>query len=662
MKSDTYLILFGLLGGGGCVLGIGYFFGTYYFGLLGFLGIAGLVVHGLASNRVRHIALLTWKTAVRLRFLWVMVILLLLAVGGLPAVLRDDGSAKGMAQIILTYTLSMTTGILGLSTLWLAVSSMGQDIGQSQMQMVATKPIARWQIWLGKWLGIMGLNLVLLALASTVVFAVVEYRAGVLTTAQYERLKDRTDVEIKQEVGKALSERRLKLDEVYLLDKENQKLKLDDNQRPILQPMETLKRLLAELPERELREKVLVARAPLELKDVKVLTASGNGINSDSVKDWRKLQREADEEMALMKALEEVQANARAEQDRRANKGGVFENVEVPQSLPADIVAQIRSEIRVAYLIESQVMRPRTARQFSFRKPRVSFNEDRGLVLRFQFLDTRMNFKGDRRYRTAITYGPYDDQPGIPIAGRTGELYTENTARTQIEEPLRAKAFRAGEDGEAEQISIFGKKTNRVGEVDDLLHVTLMNAETPVPDQEYMATVKLPFVNETTGELDPRGVEVMYYEGGFFKNYLRALAVVFAWLGALAALGLMAASFMSLQMSVFACTGILVISFSMGLIEDVVKDGSIMQTYSYGVKDTSVVDSFAIPAFKVMLALIKPVKDYSPIGDLTDGRAITWGQLSRAYSYIWGVTGLLIFGLGILIFSQRELAITDSNE
>ena len=76
-------------------------------------GLAGFIVWGLSDRRVRHIAALTWKAAVRLRFIWVMVILLLLAVGGLPAMLRDDGSAKGMAQIILTYTLSMTTGILG---------------------------------------------------------------------------------------------------------------------------------------------------------------------------------------------------------------------------------------------------------------------------------------------------------------------------------------------------------------------------------------------------------------------------------------------------------------------------------------------------------------------------------------------------------------------
>jgi len=29
------------------------------------------------------------------------------------------------------------------------------DIEECQMQMVAVKPIARWQIWLGKWLGIL---------------------------------------------------------------------------------------------------------------------------------------------------------------------------------------------------------------------------------------------------------------------------------------------------------------------------------------------------------------------------------------------------------------------------------------------------------------------------------------------------------------------------
>ena len=36
------------------------------------------------------------------------------------------------------------------------------------MQVVATKPMARWQIWLGKWLGIVSLNAALLAIVGRV--------------------------------------------------------------------------------------------------------------------------------------------------------------------------------------------------------------------------------------------------------------------------------------------------------------------------------------------------------------------------------------------------------------------------------------------------------------------------------------------------------------
>jgi hypothetical protein len=48
--------------------------------------------------------------------------------------------------------------LLGLSTLWLSCGTLARDIEECQIQVVATKPIARWQIWLGKWLGIVTLN------------------------------------------------------------------------------------------------------------------------------------------------------------------------------------------------------------------------------------------------------------------------------------------------------------------------------------------------------------------------------------------------------------------------------------------------------------------------------------------------------------------------
>src|SRR6202166_3963941 len=104
---------------------------------------------------------LTWKAAFRFKLFLVVAVLLLASVIGLPLLIKDDGTARGFTQILLTYTLSTVSGLLGLSTLWLACGTLARDIEECQMQVVAVKPIARWQIWLGKWFGIMTLNAVL---------------------------------------------------------------------------------------------------------------------------------------------------------------------------------------------------------------------------------------------------------------------------------------------------------------------------------------------------------------------------------------------------------------------------------------------------------------------------------------------------------------------
>lgn len=126
------------------------------------------------------IAKLTWKAAFRYRLFWVLAVTLLAAVILLPVVVKDDGSARGMVQILLTYTLGITSFLLGLSTLWLSCGSMARDVDECQIQMVVVKPVGRWQIWLGKWLGILALNACLLALAGVAIYSLLEWRAAKL--------------------------------------------------------------------------------------------------------------------------------------------------------------------------------------------------------------------------------------------------------------------------------------------------------------------------------------------------------------------------------------------------------------------------------------------------------------------------------------------------
>jgi hypothetical protein len=141
-------------------------------------------------RRIFAIAQLTWKAAFRFRLFWVLCALLLGSVVLLPTFIKHDGTARGFTQILLTYTLSVITVLLGLSTLWLSCGILAREVEECQMQVLATKPIARWQIWLGKWLGVTLLNLALLALAGGSVYALLQWRASQLPADQQRILRN----------------------------------------------------------------------------------------------------------------------------------------------------------------------------------------------------------------------------------------------------------------------------------------------------------------------------------------------------------------------------------------------------------------------------------------------------------------------------------------
>src|SRR5262245_29073431 len=170
-------------------------------------------------QRVLAIAALTWKAAFRFRLFLVVAVLLLASVVALPLLIKDDGTARGFTQILLTYTLATISALLGISTLWLACGTLARDIEECQMQVVAVKPIARWQIWLGKWSGLMSLNAALLALSGGSVFALLQWRATRLPPEQQEVLRrevlvargsakpEKLDAQIEEETENQLRER-----------------------------------------------------------------------------------------------------------------------------------------------------------------------------------------------------------------------------------------------------------------------------------------------------------------------------------------------------------------------------------------------------------------------------------------------------------------------
>lgn len=133
-------------------------------------------------RRLLTIAGLTIRAAIRYRLFAVLALLLALTVVVLPLVIKHDDTARGFTQITLTYTLGLTTILLGFVTLWLGCGVLAREMEECQLQMVDVKPVARWQVWLGKWLGIMTLNAGLLLLTAACVYGTLLYRARHLPT------------------------------------------------------------------------------------------------------------------------------------------------------------------------------------------------------------------------------------------------------------------------------------------------------------------------------------------------------------------------------------------------------------------------------------------------------------------------------------------------
>lgn len=170
-------------------------------------------------RRVLAICGLTWRAAFRLRLFWVIVVLLFVCVAGLPLLITDDGTAQGFTQIILTYTLTVISALLGLTTLWTACGTLARDIEECQIQVVAVKPVSRWQIWFGKWLGLVTMNALLLALSGACVYGLMQWRAKRLPVEQQLELRNEVlvargsareisvDKDIVQETDRRLAER-----------------------------------------------------------------------------------------------------------------------------------------------------------------------------------------------------------------------------------------------------------------------------------------------------------------------------------------------------------------------------------------------------------------------------------------------------------------------
>ena len=141
--------------------------------------------------RVLAVATLTIRSAFKFRLMGLILPLLASILVALPYLIKHNGTAEMLTQVVLSYSLSLIIFLLGLATVWLSCGSLAKEIQECQMQMIAVKPIARWQIWLGKWLGITALNAGLLFICGGIVLGILYSESKGLSEEQQALLKQK---------------------------------------------------------------------------------------------------------------------------------------------------------------------------------------------------------------------------------------------------------------------------------------------------------------------------------------------------------------------------------------------------------------------------------------------------------------------------------------
>lgn len=117
----------------------------------------------------------TIKQAVRMKVAVVFMILLFVLLPVLGMTTTGDETLKGRLQTFVSYGLSLTSFLLCLLTIIVSIYSVTSDIDQKQIYTVITKPIRRFQLILGKLLGVLLLDVALLGLFSTIIFIIAIY-------------------------------------------------------------------------------------------------------------------------------------------------------------------------------------------------------------------------------------------------------------------------------------------------------------------------------------------------------------------------------------------------------------------------------------------------------------------------------------------------------
>jgi len=164
---------------------------------------------------------------------------------------------------------------------------------------------------------------------------------------------------------------------------------------------------------------------------------------------------------------------------------------------------------------------------------------------------------------------------------------------------------------------------------------------------------------DTSVQFDPDGgIEVLQQVGGFLANYYRSLLIILCQIVLLAALALMAGSALSFPVASFLVVAIVIVGLVGPWVEGIhlgyLPTGNPEVTIGTEIaKWAKELRSFFVHG---VLVVFPHFARYSPLGDLVNGRLVSWSLVGEAAAATCFLRGFAAMLLAAYIYRRRELA------
>lgn len=138
-------------------------------------------------GKIWAIARNTIAQAMRMKIAAAVIVLLLILLPMMSMIMIGDGTLLGKLQTFSSYGLSLVGLLLSILTIAVSTFTLSDELKRQQIFLVVTKPVRRWQIIMGKFLGVVVLDIILLIFFSGVIYGLTVSVPRLLEVADDEK-------------------------------------------------------------------------------------------------------------------------------------------------------------------------------------------------------------------------------------------------------------------------------------------------------------------------------------------------------------------------------------------------------------------------------------------------------------------------------------------